>query len=121
MRKLDAHHQLLEKVAGVRLGQPRRPRPRDTVGEHPLKHVPARRVLHHDGQVAGREEDFDEADDVRVGRAQAVVEDLAEHGLVHARPAVQELDGDVGARLGVQGQVDKAKGALVGMEKEGGV
>ena len=53
--------------------------------------------------------------DVRVARAEPVVDDLAQRGLVDARAALEELDGDAAAgpcRREVLGEVDEAKGSL---------
>ena len=85
------------------------------VPQHVLEHVPAARVLHHDREVPRRQEHLLEADDVRVARAEPVVDDLAQRGLVDARAALEELDGDAAAgpcRREVLGEVDEAKGSL---------
>lgn len=53
---------------------------------------------------------------MRVPRAEAVVDDLVQRGLIDAGPALEELDGDAapfGAFGGeVLGEVDEAEGAL---------
>ena len=57
---------------------------------------------------------------MRVPRAEAVVDDLVQRGLIDAGPALEELDGDAapfgafgGEVLGeVLGEVDEAEGAL---------
>jgi hypothetical protein len=65
------HYELLEEPARLRLAQP-------SLAHDVLEHVAARRKLHRDHQVLGREEDLLELDDVGVHQL-PVVEDLALH------------------------------------------
>ena len=55
--------------------------------------------------------------DVRVRRAQPVVEHFSQRRPRHAGPPLQKLDGHLGVGGAVQGEVDEAKGAL---GREGG-
>ena len=70
-------------------------------------------------QMPRRQKHLPKPHDVRVRRAQPVVEDFSQRRPRHAGPPLQKLDGHLGVGGAVQGAVDEAKGAL-GREGRGG-
>ena len=76
LTKVQGKNELLEEVPGHILLQALA-RPRALVFDHILKHVPAGRKLHDDGQVLRRQEDLPKLHDVGVRHAEPVVEDLS--------------------------------------------
>ena len=76
LAKVQGENELLEEVPGHILLQTLA-RPRALVFYDILKHVPAGRKLHDNGQMLWRQENLPKLHDVGVCHAQAVIEDLS--------------------------------------------